>query len=52
MALGAILGHAAATAIAVVGGAIASQHISEKSVGYIGGTLFLLFAVATAFGIY
>jgi putative Ca2+/H+ antiporter (TMEM165/GDT1 family) len=52
VAVGAILGHAVATAIAVIGGAIASKYISEKSVSYIGGSLFLVFAAATLFGIY
>ena len=50
VATGAIVGHAVATAIAVVGGSLASQYISEKTVGYIGGVLFLVFAVATGFG--
>lgn len=50
VATGAIFGHAVATAIAVVGGSIASQYISEKTIGYIGGVLFLLFAVATGLG--
>ena len=50
VASGAIVGHAVATAIAVIGGSIASQYISEKTVGYIGGVLFLVFAVATGFG--
>ena len=50
VATGAIVGHAIATAIAVIGGAIISNYISEKTVGYIGGSLFLVFAVATAFG--
>ena len=52
VATGAIVGHAIATAIAVVGGAIVSNYISEKTVGYIGGTLFLVFAAATAFGVF
>ena len=50
VASGAILGHVIATAIAVLGGAYASQYISEKTVGYIGGSLFLCFALATALG--
>lgn len=52
VASGAILGHVIATAIAVIGGSIASQYISEKMIGYIGGTLFLFFAAATHFGIF
>ena len=39
-----------ATAIAVMAGAFASKYISEKTVGYIGGSLFLVFAAATALG--
>ena len=50
VATGAIVGHAIATAIAVIGGSIASQYISEKTVGYIGGVLFLVFALATGLG--
>ena len=50
VATGAILGHVVATAIAVLGGAFASQYISEKTIAYIGGVLFLAFAVATALG--
>lgn len=34
------------------GGAMLSRHISEKMVGYIGGSLFLVFAAATAFGLF
>jgi putative Ca2+/H+ antiporter (TMEM165/GDT1 family) len=49
---GAVLGHVLATAIAVVGGAVASKYISEKTVGFIGGTLFLVFAAATAAGLF
>ena len=46
---GAILGHALATAIAVAGGSILSEYISEKVVQYVGGSLFLVFAAATIF---
>ena len=49
---GAILGHAVATAIAVVGGAVMSRHISERTVGIVGGLLFLVFAVATVLGLF
>jgi putative Ca2+/H+ antiporter (TMEM165/GDT1 family) len=50
VALGATLAHAVATAIAVASGSIASQYVSEKTIGYIGGTLFLVFSVLTFFG--
>jgi putative Ca2+/H+ antiporter (TMEM165/GDT1 family) len=49
---GAIAGHAAATLIAVIGGAVLSDRISEKTVGYVGGVLFLVFAVATVLGLF
>ena len=49
---GAILAHAVATAIAVVGGAVLSKHISERTVGIIGGVLFIVFAVATVLGLF
>ena len=52
VATGASLAHAAATAIAVIGGAFMSQYISEKTVGYIGGSLFLVFAALTVAGFY
>lgn len=50
VAVGATLAHIAATFIAVVSGAIASQYVSEKTIGYIGGTLFLVFSFLTFFG--
>lgn len=50
VAIGATLAHAVATGIAVVGGAFVSQHISERTIAYIGGILFLLFAVLTLTG--
>lgn len=47
VAAGAIVGHAAATGIAVAGGSVLSDYVSEKAVAYVGGTLFLVFAAAT-----
>lgn len=49
---GAIAAHALATLVAVVGGAMLSRHISERTVGFLGGGLFLLFAAATVFGFF
>lgn len=51
VALGAIAAHAIATTLAVIGGAILSKYISEKTVGYVGGSLFILFAALTAIGL-
>ncbi|KAL6745194.1 hypothetical protein V8C86DRAFT_70584 [Haematococcus lacustris] len=47
VATGAIVGHAIATGIAVLGGAMASKHVSEKQINIASGVLFLLFAGAT-----
>ncbi|XP_074294558.1 protein PAM71-homolog, chloroplastic-like [Silene latifolia] len=52
VASGAILGHLVATSVAVLGGAFLAKYISEKLVGYLGGVLFLLFAIATFFGFF
>ncbi|KAK7393220.1 hypothetical protein VNO78_21759 [Psophocarpus tetragonolobus] len=52
VASGAIAGHLLATSIAVLGGAFLANYISEKLVGYLGGGLFLVFAVATFFGVF
>jgi putative Ca2+/H+ antiporter (TMEM165/GDT1 family) len=49
---GAIAAHASATGVAVAGGALMSKYLSEKTIGYIGGSLFLIFSVTTAFGIF
>jgi len=52
VATGAIVAHTVATAGAVAGGAILSEYISEKTVGLIGGTLFIVFAITTALGFF
>jgi putative Ca2+/H+ antiporter (TMEM165/GDT1 family) len=49
VAVGATAGHAAATAIAVVGGALAGARVSERAINATSGVLFLLFAAATLF---
>jgi putative Ca2+/H+ antiporter (TMEM165/GDT1 family) len=51
VAVGAIAAHASATAVAVFGGELLSKYLSEKIIGYIGGTLFLIFAATTARGL-
>lgn len=51
VAAGATSGHFLATLIAVVGGSFLSKYISERAIGITGGTLFLVFAVATLFGV-
>lgn len=48
--LGGIAGHTVCTSIAVVGGRLLAASISERAVALIGGLLFLLFSVLTAFG--
>lgn len=49
---GATLGHFVATMIAVVGGSLLSKKISERTVGIVGGCLFLVFALFTSLGIF
>lgn len=47
VSLGAILGHSACTLLAVLGGRMVSQRISVRSVTFIGGIVFLCFAVSS-----
>ena len=51
VAAGATAGHALATAIAVLGGALVSRWLSERAIGFIGGGLFLVFAALTQAGV-
>jgi putative Ca2+/H+ antiporter (TMEM165/GDT1 family) len=44
VSLGGVLGHAACTTMAVVGGKLLAARISERTVALCGGSLFLLFA--------
>ncbi|KAL3499278.1 hypothetical protein ACH5RR_038371 [Cinchona calisaya] len=44
---GALAGHGVATLLAVLGGSLLGTFLSEKVIAYIGGTLFLVFAVVT-----
>jgi putative Ca2+/H+ antiporter (TMEM165/GDT1 family) len=41
---GAVAGHGVATLVAVLGGSVLSEYVSEKVVQYVGGSLFLVFA--------
>lgn len=52
VASGAIVGHLVATSLAILGGAFLAKYISEKLVGYVGGALFVVFAIATFFGVF
>jgi len=51
VASGAIAAHASATGIAVAGGAFLSKYLSERVIGFIGGGLFLVFALTTLAGL-
>ncbi|CDW60331.1 transmembrane protein 165 [Trichuris trichiura] len=44
---GGILGHCLCTGLAVVGGRLVSQRISVKNVTYIGGVVFVVFAISS-----
>jgi putative Ca2+/H+ antiporter (TMEM165/GDT1 family) len=52
VSLGAIAAHGAATGVAVVGGAAMSKYLSERQIGLIGGSLFLVFALTTALNVF
>lgn len=45
--IGSMIGHTMATGLAVVGGAALTKYMSEATIGYVAGVLFLAFAVAT-----
>lgn len=44
---GAVAGHGVATGIAVLGGSVLGEVVSEQVVQYVGGSLFLVFAAIT-----
>ena len=45
--IGASAGHGIATALAIGGGSVLAQYVSEKTIAYTAGVLFLAFATAT-----
>ncbi|XP_010533615.1 PREDICTED: GDT1-like protein 1, chloroplastic [Tarenaya hassleriana] len=44
---GALAGHGVATLLAVLGGSLLGNFLSEKAIAYVGGVLFLVFAAVT-----
>lgn len=48
VSVGAVLGHCCCTGLAVVGGKLLAARISEKTVAYVGGGLFLIFALTSS----
>lgn len=49
VSLGAILGHSLCTLLAVIGGRLVAQWISVRTVTFIGGIVFLVFAVSSLY---
>ena len=45
VSVGAIMGHAICTGVAVLGGKLLASRISERTISWVGGALFLAFAV-------
>ena len=43
--LGGVVGHSLCTGLAVIGGRLLASRISERTVAWVGGLLFLAFAV-------
>eukprot|EP00993_Chasmostoma_nieuportense_P003564 NODE_4273_length_814_cov_130.400291_g4115_i0.p1 GENE.NODE_4273_length_814_cov_130.400291_g4115_i0~~NODE_4273_length_814_cov_130.400291_g4115_i0.p1 ORF type:complete len:232 (-),score=29.98 NODE_4273_length_814_cov_130.400291_g4115_i0:68-763(-) len=48
--LGGVFGHCLCTGLAVFCGRLLSQYITSRTVSYLGGVLFLVFAVVTLYG--
>jgi putative Ca2+/H+ antiporter (TMEM165/GDT1 family) len=46
-----VAGHALATVVAVLGGSFLGKYLSPRTVQYVGGSLFLVFAAATIYDI-